>query len=173
MEKNMPSIRWMIPILTLFAMMTSGCLARSNELLVSHEFEASSVHLNEEISVVASVLNVSAQPILVNSRMNPNHEDAPAIVRDITFSISAPDGNKLIFQPKVHVRDIQDEDFVWLEPAEQISQTYDLSDYYEFSQVGTYRIQVTYENVIVPENMESVWVGVIESDTVEFVITDE
>ena len=168
----MPTKRWMIPILTLFAMMTSGCLARSNEFLVTLEFEASSV-LNEEIYAVVSVQNVRSQPILVNSRMSPNHLGIPAFFRDLTFSISAPDGNKLIFQPKVHVRDIQDEDFVWLEPTEQISQTYDLSDYYEFSQVGTYRIQVTYENVIVPENMESVWVGVIESDTVEFVITDE
>ena len=126
----------------------------------------------EPITGLVRLRNMDGEPATVNGRLALNTPYAPQGMREIAFRLTDPSGTPLEFQAKVNVGAPRDNHFKTLGPGEALERSYDLAQYYDFGQPGTYSVQAVYQNLSEPEagHGPAVWQGEIESLPTTFTV---
>ena len=156
-------------IVLLMVWLVAGCDRSSQPLALMIEMDEDTYTMGDDILVKYTIQNVSTEKILVLSRLAmSNFEGDPLGV--IWFRITTPSGQDAVMHWKVDTR-YTNSDFVWLEPGEALVIEENVSDWYDLLEAGQYSVQATYENqVLDPDNGETAWKGLVESNTVYFTI---
>ena len=149
----------------------NGC-TEAPTMTVNLAFGSNRYESQESIIANVTVTNVSDMALVINSCFNPNDPVMPEIARDITFLVRNPQGEELDFLAKINPAVSKLENFVLLTPGVQLSTSIDISRYYDFSLSGEYEIYVSYQNTLIPDNMNNAWVGNVQSELVVLEIVE-
>lgn len=95
------------------------------------------------VPVKAVVTNASAEPLLVNSRLLVTFAVGEG---DLAFDIEGSGGQGYEYRAFVTPGDLQDRDFVVLQPGSSIEREVDLARDYSLKVPGPYRAAVVYRN---------------------------
>ncbi len=150
-----------------------------SNLTLSLELEKTQYQLDELMFSKLVLKNVGTSPLWVNNRMLVNRY-SPALesLGDIYFEIlSIPSGESALFSAYVNTDVATKQDFVQLEPNEDIEKRLEDIMYYSFGKEGktgfpegNYCIWAVYHNQTDPDIDGGVWKGKIKSNPIEFEI---
>lgn len=126
----------------------------------------------DTINATITLINLSSGDVLVNSRMALNSSAAPAFVREISLYISTPSRQETPFTARVHPVYLNDGFFIFLNPQSFVSVSYDIERLYDLGEIGDYSVFAVYENQANPENGLNAWMGTINSNLVEFTLSE-
>lgn len=101
-----------------------------------------------------------------------NFSAEPAIVRELSLNILTPSRQETPFTARVHPVYLNDDFFIFLNPQDFISVSYDIERFYDLSEIGNYSVFAVYENQVDPENGLNSWKGTIKSNLVEFTVSE-
>jgi hypothetical protein len=95
------------------------------------------------VPVKVVVANVSAEPLLVNARLLVT---VGAGEGDLAFDVEGAGGQGYEYRAFVTPDELEEKDFVVLEPGASIERTVDLARDYSVTAAGAYRAVVTYRS---------------------------
>jgi hypothetical protein len=128
------------------------------------------IALGQPIHGKLSLQNAGDAPQLVNCRLTINKSFAPAVFREVYFTLNDPSGKPVDFMLKINIGEPRADDFRELAAGESAETEFDLDMYYMLEQPGTYSLQANYENHAQPDDGREAWTGKVKSDPVEFAL---
>ncbi|MEW5759157.1 MAG: hypothetical protein AB1779_00140 [Candidatus Thermoplasmatota archaeon] len=132
-----------------------------------------SYSVGEKINVTVILKNLSDAPITINKRMGINPKYMPEGYWEVKFDIVFPPGKRLIRCAFINRGKLDKEDFTLLQPGEEKSEAYTLTDWYWMKLPGIYEVKVTYHNSIDGKQFGlSAWTGEITSKPVFLRVVD-
>lgn len=106
---------------------------------------AQTAKLQLPFAIQVILKNVSKVPQLVNKRLSMGYKSS--LARELFVSISKTKSGPIIgAETELYERDFsKPEDFVWLQPDQQVTTEFNLFDWYELPGKGSYYIKVCYQ----------------------------
>jgi hypothetical protein len=126
---------------------------------------------SKEVQAVVSLINSSKEELIINTRFAVNTITAPAMVRELSFKIIGPKG-VVGFIAKVNAPPMSNLYVKNLKSGESIQTIVPLTTYYQFSDLGKYIVEVTYENNLSFSDT-LLWKGTITSNEAKLCNSDE
>jgi SAM-dependent methyltransferase len=96
------------------------------------------------LEATVELTNAGDEPLLVNRRLALNTATAPRAQREVWFEVTGPGEQPRDFQAKVKIGPPQPGDAVELAPGASISHAWNLADYFDLREPGTYWIRANY-----------------------------
>jgi hypothetical protein len=96
------------------------------------------------LEATVELTNAGDEPLLVNRRLALNTATAPRAQREVWFEVKGPGEQPRDFQAKVKIGPPQPGDAVELAPGASISHAWNLADYFDLREPGTYWIRANY-----------------------------
>lgn len=166
-------------LLMVFVSAPASCTLHSNEsgrdemaeLTLTLSMDKSTYRLGESMRVSTSLQNTGDKDVIIHNRMALNSPNAPELVRDITYIIMGPTGERVPFLARVSVRPTNTDDFIVLSPGETIEQSYNIDEFYYIRDIGSYTIFAVYQNMLDSDNNIPIWKGELTSNSEMFEIT--
>jgi hypothetical protein len=125
------------------------------------------------IPVKVLLKNTGPDPLLINNRLALNAPTAPALYREIAFTVTDPNGKPVYFGARVNIGRPDSRHFKELGPGETIERVYDLKGYYKFETPGQYTLQASYQNQSDGVNGHEPWKGEVKSNVGSLTIVAE
>jgi hypothetical protein len=124
--------------------------------------------VDERVSLIAELTNVSETHVAVNQRLLLNHADTPEGYGELVLRVEGPPGYENLVSFHVRSGRPTDEHFGVLEPGQSVQKTFRLWKYESLHVPGSYRVQLLYQNST-PHTVEGtpVVLGSVSSNTVE------
>ena len=157
--------------------------AQKQALKLTLRFEQSTYHVGEPVVAIVRLENIGSETIIVNSLMRMGLPPDPSPVRDIAFDVITPTGE--IYWPDINITPgpLYNTHFVELKSGESFEKIVHLDSYfYNFTEVGTYKIIANYQNILDPKDAildpngvdtsdnRIAWKGELNSDEVQLTI---
>lgn len=147
-------------------------LVQNEELQCSLRFEKNTYHVGEPIVAIVTLENIGNDGTIVNSRMAVNLPFESSPIREIAFTVITPSVDD--YWPAIQIDNvgIRSQLFVVLKPGETIVKNIKLNSYrYKFTEVGTYKVIVNYQNFVDPsyanpDDTRIAWKGELNSNEV-------
>lgn len=146
---------------------------RNQMLVIRLEVPKESYSLGEPIEVTVVLKNQSGSPVTINKRMGVNPADMAQGYWELRFDMTYPPGTPFFPKPLVNRGRPNTEDFTLLPPGEEISRTYQLTDWCRMQFLGDYEVKAIYNNAADGSQFGlSAWTGEISSNSIKLQVTE-
>jgi hypothetical protein len=124
---------------------------------------------NQPVMLQLKLENVSARPIVVNTRFLVNIAGGP---HEVVLQVIDPEKKTLHFMPLIRAS-FQSDQYITLPPGKSATDTHDMGRDFVLTASGEYSVRAYYENERdAPAGMQlpAAWKGTLESNKVQFTI---
>jgi len=137
-------------------------------------FDKTEYKKSEPVMMDIRLENTGDKPIYVNKRLLINSEERPAGSREISLSVTSPDGKKLPCKVSYETGFPKSDYFVSLKPQESVKleNKRDLRNYFDLTRPGEYKIIATYQNIYGDEIGIDAFKDKVASDPVTIKISE-